>query len=179
MNYYPLLRVRSWNNGTRCMYFYILIIKTWWISWRMVSLKIVVCLWVICDEALPFNQYQLAGNRQPAVQKQCSNMSMVNGKDCCIPIVNALEILQSCTEPSIYQLIVLIAYSRKSILIYRNGSETYTFIRYCVYCVYIVYIAVYYLAGEIPHQVTKSRPDFICDLVVDAYAQSNSHYANI
>ena len=24
MNYYPLLRVRSWNNGTRCMSFYIL-----------------------------------------------------------------------------------------------------------------------------------------------------------
>ena len=25
MNYYPLFRVRSWNNGMRCMYFYILI----------------------------------------------------------------------------------------------------------------------------------------------------------
>ena len=25
MNYYPLFRVRSWNNGVRCMYFYILI----------------------------------------------------------------------------------------------------------------------------------------------------------
>ena len=26
MNYYPLLRVRSWNNGVRCMSFFILII---------------------------------------------------------------------------------------------------------------------------------------------------------
>ena len=26
MNYYPLFRVRSWNNGMRCMYFYILTI---------------------------------------------------------------------------------------------------------------------------------------------------------
>ena len=25
MNYYPLFRVRSWNNGVRCMFFYILI----------------------------------------------------------------------------------------------------------------------------------------------------------
>ena len=25
MNYYPLLRVRSWNNGMRCMHFYILL----------------------------------------------------------------------------------------------------------------------------------------------------------
>ena len=28
MNYYPLFRVRSWNNGMRCMSFYILIIIT-------------------------------------------------------------------------------------------------------------------------------------------------------
>ena len=26
MNYYPLFRVRSWNNGVRCMYFYILML---------------------------------------------------------------------------------------------------------------------------------------------------------
>ena len=25
MNYYPLFRVRSWNNGVRCMFFYIII----------------------------------------------------------------------------------------------------------------------------------------------------------
>ena len=32
MNYYPLFRVRSWNNGMRCMYLYILtkvIIRMW------------------------------------------------------------------------------------------------------------------------------------------------------
>ena len=28
MNYYPLLRVRSWNNGVRCMSFYILTMQT-------------------------------------------------------------------------------------------------------------------------------------------------------
>ena len=27
MNYYPLFRVRSWNNGVRCMSFYILIVS--------------------------------------------------------------------------------------------------------------------------------------------------------
>ena len=33
MNYYPLFRVRSWNNGVRCMSFYILMNVTglhWW-----------------------------------------------------------------------------------------------------------------------------------------------------
>ena len=30
MNYYPLFRVRSWNNGMRCMSFYILIDIYWW-----------------------------------------------------------------------------------------------------------------------------------------------------
>ena len=34
MNHYPLFRVRSWNNGVRCMYFYILIINSevWTVS---------------------------------------------------------------------------------------------------------------------------------------------------
>ena len=27
VNYYPLFRVRSWNNGVRCMYFYIIIMQ--------------------------------------------------------------------------------------------------------------------------------------------------------
>ena len=27
MNYYPLFRVRSWNNGMRCMSFYILMVE--------------------------------------------------------------------------------------------------------------------------------------------------------
>ena len=29
MNYYPLFRVRSWNNGMRCMSFYILNVSEW------------------------------------------------------------------------------------------------------------------------------------------------------
>ena len=29
MNYYPLFRVRSWNNVLRCMSFYILIVSVW------------------------------------------------------------------------------------------------------------------------------------------------------
>ena len=29
MNYYPLFRVRSWNNGMRCMFLYIPIISFW------------------------------------------------------------------------------------------------------------------------------------------------------
>ena len=32
MNYYPLFRVRSWNNGMRCMSFYILI-EILWLIW--------------------------------------------------------------------------------------------------------------------------------------------------
>ena len=30
MNYYPLFRVRSWNNGVRCMSFYILVGPNYW-----------------------------------------------------------------------------------------------------------------------------------------------------
>ena len=32
MNYYPLFRVRSWNNGMRCMSFYILMTEDLWIK---------------------------------------------------------------------------------------------------------------------------------------------------
>ena len=39
MNYYPLFRVRSWNNGVRCMSFYILILMTF-------TGKSFTCLWL-------------------------------------------------------------------------------------------------------------------------------------
>ena len=47
MNYYPLFRVRSWNNGVRCMSFYILMAANWnhagifdwhhiWPKWKVI-----------------------------------------------------------------------------------------------------------------------------------------------
>ena len=38
MNYYPFFRVRSWNNGLRCMSFYVLIYLTW---------QCQCCLWYV------------------------------------------------------------------------------------------------------------------------------------
>ena len=50
MNYYPLFRVRSWNNGVRCMSFYILtmiaVIKAW-VQLLNITENLVVCaLWL-------------------------------------------------------------------------------------------------------------------------------------
>ena len=40
MNYYPLFRIRSWNNSVRCMSFYILMgvvadTVVWYVQWRV------------------------------------------------------------------------------------------------------------------------------------------------
>ena len=48
MNYYPLFRVRSWNNGVRCMSFYILMVKITWINILLIIHKCSkVALWLI------------------------------------------------------------------------------------------------------------------------------------
>ena len=37
-NYYPLFMVRSWNNGMRCMSFYILMhVEIWWFQFKSVT----------------------------------------------------------------------------------------------------------------------------------------------
>ena len=35
MNYYPLFRVKSWNNGVRCMSFYIIKVFSWEETWKL------------------------------------------------------------------------------------------------------------------------------------------------
>ena len=44
MNYYPLFRVRSWNNGVRCMSFYIL--NDLVANWSMWNLMNILTLWI-------------------------------------------------------------------------------------------------------------------------------------
>ena len=50
MNYYPLFRVRSWNNGVRCMSFYILIMSVRQVQVSNVcSRQTPICIHIICD----------------------------------------------------------------------------------------------------------------------------------
>ena len=76
MNYYPLFRVRLWNNGVRCMSFYILfnemLIENHTFSFKKMHLKMssgkwqpfCLCLNVLNHESL--NSFQL--KRQPALR---------------------------------------------------------------------------------------------------------------
>ena len=48
MNYYPLFRVRSWNNGVRCMSFYLLSYRLLLLSPKSHWLMLLVC--TVCDD---------------------------------------------------------------------------------------------------------------------------------
>ena len=49
MNYYPLLRVRSWNNGVHCMSFYILMLYIYILSY---------CIWEkVCNSTMRMDIY--------------------------------------------------------------------------------------------------------------------------
>ena len=84
MNYYPLFRVRSWNNGMRCMFLYILIMRHGnscvhrWIgfslvqvlAWRHFELKFMAIhptkiIWIFCLQNI--NHFSVEGHTWNAV----------------------------------------------------------------------------------------------------------------
>ena len=59
MNYYPLFRVRSWNNGMHCMSLYILILRDKAILWLSYSTKGFLGRWHINTQALVIVSYKM------------------------------------------------------------------------------------------------------------------------
>ena len=51
MDYYPLFRVRSWNNGVRCMSFYILMVHSYMFCWMFLSLYATVPCYLLVIRA--------------------------------------------------------------------------------------------------------------------------------